>query len=183
MQEICLRDYRLLEISKHQKLLDIRNQKQNRIVSINTDVISISEHLEWVKKLRNDFTKEYFAIIYNGEIVGGVNIFDKDTQPKWGFFFENNMMLTLKSIIPIYFINELFEEYPQMILFAEVKAKNTEALIFNKNLGFEMFNNDGLQVLRLDKSRYEIAKQGFLLKRVIKKIDLYKFKIERYNER
>ena len=179
MKDITLKDYRFLTKDEHKKLLAIRNQDEVREVSLNQDMITLDNHLLWVKNLKDDMTKEYFAIIYDDKIIGGVNIFDIDSKLKWGIFFDTQVSLMIKSVIPIYFINFIFDTFDCDKVYAEIKKENLNALSYNKNLGFKMLEDKDIITMHLDANAYREVKQSFLLKRVVKKMSLYNFEIKR----
>jgi len=177
MKNITLKDYRLLTTDEHQNLLAIRNQDKIRKVSLTKDIITLDKHLLWVDGLMGDTTKKYFAIIHNDKIIGGINIFDIETKIKWGIFFDDEVSLILKSVIPIYFIDFIFGEFGCESIYAEIKQENVNALSYNKNLGFEMLEDKDIITMQLKQKNYEKVKMSFLLKKIVKKIDLYDFKI------
>jgi len=182
MKNITLKDYRLLTKDEHQNLLAIRNQEAIRKASLTQDMIALDKHLLWVDGLMGDTTKKYFAIIHNDKIIGGINIFDIETKIKWGIFFDDEVSLILKSVIPIYFIDFIFNEFECDAIYAEIKQENVNAVSYNKNLGFEMLEDGDIVTMHLKEDAYKKAKKSFLLKKIVKKIELYDFKIKRYNE-
>ena len=181
MKSIILKDYLLLSYEEHTNLLKIRNQKEIRYASLSNTTIHIKEHLSWIEKLKNDKTKQYFAIIYNDKIIGGVNIFDKDKDLKWGIFFSDKTPLIIKSIIPIYYIDSIFNENDITYIFSEIKKENVNAISYNKNLGFVDVNSNSSEVvtMKLSFDNYTKIKENTMLKRIIKKMYLYDIKLER----
>jgi len=177
MKNITLKDYRLLTRNEHQNLLAIRNQEVIRKMSLNQNIIALDKHLLWVDGLMDDTTKKYFAIIHNDKIIGGINIFDIETKLKWGIFFDDKVSLMLKSVIPIYFIDFIFSKFGCDTIYAEIKQENINAVSYNKNLGFEMLEDEDIVTMQLKQDNYEKVKMSFLLKKIVKKIDLYNFKI------
>jgi UDP-4-amino-4,6-dideoxy-N-acetyl-beta-L-altrosamine N-acetyltransferase len=178
MKNILLKNYTLLEEIEHKNLLKIRNSDTIREASLTKNSITLKEHLKWIETLKNDHTKKYYAIIYNQKIIGGVNIFDIDTQMRWGIFFDNKVGLIIKSIIPIYFLDFVFKQYQKDEIFAEIKKSNSNAVSYNKSIGFKIISENDIVTMRLDKKLYLQAKDGIILKRIIKKISLYNFKQE-----
>jgi hypothetical protein len=183
MKSILLKDYRLLTDEEHKNLLQIRNADEIREVSLDSKIISFDEHLSWVKKLQDDRQKEYFAVIYNDKIIGGVNIFDIDAKVKWGVFFDKFAPLMIKSIVPIYFMDFIFGTFTCDDIYAEIKKENLNAVFYNKSLGFKMLTLKGIITMHLSNENYLKAKNGVILKRIIKKMTSYDFKTERYDER
>jgi hypothetical protein len=178
MKNLKLKNYIFLTNDENKKLLNIRNNDEIRQDSLSQNFITLNEHLSWVDKLKDDETKHYFAVIYNDYIVGGVNIFDTDLQIKWGLFFSKNTSLMIKSIIPIYFMDYIFNILKYEKLYAQIKKKNINAISYNKNLGFEVVKDENIVTMELNRSRYLKAKDGIILKRIIKKMALYNLKME-----
>jgi len=179
---ITLKDYRLLTIDEHKNLLNIRNKDEVREASLNQDMINLDNHLSWVENLKNDSTKEYFAIMYHDEIIGGINIFNISTKLKWGIFFEDNISLIIKSVIPIFFIDFIFCTYKSPSIYSEIKKANVNAISYNKNLGFKILEDKDIITMQLKEANYMKVKDSFLLKKIVKKMQLYNFKIKRYYE-
>lgn len=176
-KEITLKDYISLSIHEHKELLQIRNEEYIRSVSLNTDVIEIENHLKFVESLKNA-NKKFYAVFFEEKIIGGVNVFDLDDEVKWGIFFKDDANLIVKSIVPIFFIEYLFENFVKDELFLEVKSDNVNTISYDKNLGFKTFKEDnGIITMKMNKKEFEEAKNGSFLKRVEKQLDKFDFKI------
>ena len=178
MKTIFLKNYIYLDEIEHKNLLAIRNSKSIQDVSFTKESISFKDHMAWVENLKNDKSKKYYAVIYGQKIVGGVNVFDLDAKVKWGIFFNDEVSLIIRSIIPIYFLDFIFRHYQKDEIFAEIKKSNANAISYNKSIGFKVVSEDDLVIMRLDKTHYLKAKDGIILKRIIKKMSLYDFKQE-----
>lgn len=158
--------------------MKIRNIKEIRDISLDNKIITLDQHLSWLKKMENDNMKRYFAIFCDDELLGGINIFAIDKEPKWGVFFKDKTSLIIKSIVPIYFINYFFDSFKCDKLFAEIKKNNLNAISYNKSLGFIVIEHGDIVKMQLDKKSYIKAKDGMILKRIIKKIKLYDIEME-----
>lgn len=183
MNNLKLKDYLLLTNDENKELIKLRNSDEIRQVSLTQNIITLDEHLLWLNKLKNDKTKQYFAVIYNDNVLGGVNVFDIDLQVKWGVFFSNKTPLMIKSIIPICFMDYIFNTLRCEKLYAEIKKLNINAISYNKNLGFEVVQDKNIVTMELNKSRYLKAKDGMILKRIVRKMSLYNLKMEIANEK
>lgn len=150
--DIFLKDYKTLTKEEHAKLLSIRNQKEVREASNDTNEIIMQNHLEWVKKLQ---PKRYFAVFYKDKIVGGVN-FDADgkTVTNWGIFFDKSLE-PLVSLMAVYsFMEYLFGFYDT--LYSEVKKENQKALSFNRYFGVEILEETATHYkMYIDKHRWQ----------------------------
>ena len=107
---LIYKNYKLLSKKEHKELLKLRNEEYIREASKNKDIIDLKEHLKWIESLNEN--KKYFAIFYNGEIVGGVN-FTKDkviTNPKADTVLEEgDIIYTLGDHYNSSCINEMFK--------------------------------------------------------------------------
>ena len=179
MKTILLKNYLLLNTEENIKLLKIRNTKEVTKASINQKMITFDEHLSWLNNLKEENDKEYFAVIYKDIIVGGINIFDLNKNKKWGVFFSKQTPLIIKSIVPIYFIDYIFDKFSHNELFAKIRKNNLNAISYNNNLGFKTIENKEIVTMQLKYELYLKAKSTMILKNIIKKMALYSLKIER----
>lgn len=181
---IIFKEYTLLSSKENIELLEIRNSKIVKDMSLNSESISLSSHLSWIESLKENEDKKYFAIINSNKIIGAINIIDIKNEIKWGVFFEKEASFLIKSFTPIYFISLVFSKYQINTLTAQVKTNNENALLYNKNLGFEIFETkNGIISLKLEKESFVKRKDGKILKRIIKKMNSYEFIIKEYSER
>ena len=101
---LIYKNYKLLSKKEHKELLKLRNEEYVREASKNKDIINLKEHLKWIENLNEN--KKYFAVFYNGEIVGGVN-FTKDKIIKnWGIFYKKIPLIPI--VATYHFINYMF---------------------------------------------------------------------------
>lgn len=181
---IILKSYFLLSYEENIELLKIRNSKEITAVSLDNKVIELSKHLEWVKHLTTNEDKKYYAIIYEEEILGAINIFDIKEQIKWGVFFKKEASILIKSFLPIYFIDFVFDKYKIQTIEAEVKVENINALNYNKNLGFvPKSKNKKFITLSLSYESFIKRKDAKILKSIIKRMNKYDFVIKEDNEK
>jgi len=179
MTNIILKNYTLLSKEEHINLLEIRNCNSIRENSISQEIIELDKHLSWIDLLKNDTSKSYFAIFKEDTIIGGINIFYKNEQITWGIFFDDSSSILIKSVIPIYFLEQVFLRFSNSSIYAEVLKTNTNALSFNKSLGFkEIVINNDIICLLLNNDTFTKKKKSILLKGIIKKMNSFTFKIE-----
>lgn len=180
MHNFILKEYSLLTDTQHIELLKIRNKEEIRTQSLQQSPISMDEHLKWLKSLQNDSNKLFFVLMQDNKILGGINIFNLDTQAKWGTFLDEGVSLLVKSLLPIYFIDFIFQNYSINYLYADIRVENTNAISYNKNLGFKLLKQDQKMVLMgLGREEFLNAKNSKILSRIIKKFTSYNFSIRR----
>jgi len=71
------------------ELLAIRNQQIVRENSYSSHVIGEGEHAHWIKRLKTDSSLQFYAVMLEGRIVGGVGLRKIDDQHKtadWSFY-------------------------------------------------------------------------------------------------
>jgi len=111
------KNYKLLAKNEHIELLNIRNSKYVREVSNDKDVISLENHLQWIKNL--DESKCYLALFIDEKIVGGLNYTCKDNIiENWGIFFDEQTKPLVASIATYLFIEYMFSKFD--VLYSEV---------------------------------------------------------------
>ncbi len=158
--KIIFKHYKILNLNEHKELLKIRNDKNMRGYFINTTKIELQDHINWVESL-ND---EYFCVIVNEEIVGGVNFKDNE----WGVFF--NPIPFIPFIASKLFVDYLFES--KEVLYSRVKKTNQKAISFNKSFGVEFYKEDDEYLhMRLEKNKW-LNDNSIVAKRLLDKRDV-----------
>ncbi len=180
MNKIVLKDYLLLSNEEHKELLNIRNKDYIRNVSLDTSIIELVNHISFVKGLKNS-DKKFFAIIFEDDIIGGVNIFNIKEDIKWGIFFLEEANIIIKSLVPIYFLEYIFKTFQKEEIFLDVKKENINTISYDKNLGFNIFKEDDKIIsMKMSKDEFESAKEKAFLKRVMKQFKKFDFEMISY---
>lgn len=128
-------------------ILEWRNQRANREVSINQHVISAEEHEAWWERTKDDPQRRVLIFEADGKPVGVVNFFDLETEaePKtgsWGFFLDNETTvadgtaLLLWTRIMSEAIAFAFDELGLETLNGEVLAENAAVRMMNRRYRF-----------------------------------------------
>lgn len=178
MSTIVLKSYVHLNEQEHIELLSIRNQEHIREVSLSNSFISIESHLHWVHALKMDASKEYYAILHEEKLIGAVNVFDIGNETKWGIFFKENASLMIKAIVPLFFIDYIFNTFKEEFLFLQARSDNVNAINFDKNLGFLIYEEcDKIVSMKMNQEDFEKAKKNSFLNRVVKKMNKYSFEM------
>lgn len=144
---------------------------------INSDIITLENHIAFISSLKNQSNKKYFAVYNQNELIGSLN-FVKDKKLSWGLYFKDEANPILKAVCTYLFLDFIFKNLKEDIN-SFVKKSNSVALNFNKNFGFEISEeNDEYFYLKLSKSNWENHKNT----KIIKPIKKYLAKIEYYFE-
>jgi hypothetical protein len=104
----------LLNKDSLKKILLLRNQKEVREASFNTNIIQEKEHIEWYnKKIKKPFFNHY-VLTHNKKIIGlgyGDKFSKKNKSCLWGFYTDLSIKSEIKygSINKYLLIEKLFE--------------------------------------------------------------------------
>jgi len=179
MNKIVLKNYVLLTAEENKELLKIRNTKHIRNLSLKKEKIELSSHLGWIQSLKNNASFSYYAIFYENELLGGINIFDVNTKIKWGVFFKEHASLLIKSFVPLYFFEHIFSFYNVENIYAEVIEENENAFNYNKSLGFLLEEKkQKASVLILNKKIFFKHLETKILQGIRKRMKKYSFEIK-----
>ena len=147
--DIHFKNYTHLSRSENEELLTIRNSDNIRKNSKDDKVILIEEHLNWLESLKSTTDSLYYAIIVDGEMVGGVNAFRMDVKSAyWGVFFKDNLNPLISPVAVYLFIDKMFKRRGFRLLNSEVNINNAGAASFNTSLGFlhsSYFDENGIR--------------------------------------
>lgn len=177
--KIVFKEYSVLDEKESFEILEIRNLDYIRKNMINDEIISLENHLNWIKSLKNNLNKVYFAVIYDDKIVGSCSfVKEKDLSHTWGIYFKSDTNPIISSLSSYLFLEYLFFDLKIEEIYSLVKVENVLAYKFNLNFGFTTYLEDEkFYHLKLNKDHWENSKKNrFLisLKKYLDKID-YKF--------
>jgi len=177
MSQIILKDYLHLSTKEHKKLLKIRNKDYIRAVSLDKNIIDFDNHMSFIENLKNS-DMFFLAVIFDDEIIGGINVFNLKSDTKWGVFFLEEANIIIKSIVPLYFLEYIFKKYKKSEIFLDVKKKNINSISYDKNLGFEIYKEeDKIISMKINYEKFKKAKDKPFLKRVVKQMKKYDLEI------
>lgn len=179
MKTIRLKNYTSLSQEQQEEILSIRNQEQIREFSFHSEQIEKQEHFSWIIALKKDRQRLFYAVFFENEIVGGVNISDIHSSATWGVFFRNDADLLVKTLTPLYFFEYVFGVLQRETIYSEILSKNKNAISFNKNFGFkEIATTNDIIKLELSYENFEKKKKSILLRPLVKKMKQFNFIIE-----
>lgn len=139
------KDYKLLSQDESGEILNIRNDRKIRQVSLNSEIIDIDAHQKWLLGVPSG---AYFAMIFNDEIVGGVNFYNGF----WGIFYKSGVEPLVKSAFAYLFLSKILKDSD--LIYSKIKLNNQNALRFNQFFGFEIDRSDEIYTLELKKSKF-----------------------------
>jgi UDP-4-amino-4,6-dideoxy-N-acetyl-beta-L-altrosamine N-acetyltransferase len=171
--KINFKDFKNLNLSEHRNIVELRNSDYIRTKMINDSLISLENHLEWIVELKKDKKKSYYAIIFEENIIGAI-YFNKieSLNAEWGFYFSKSVNPIISSATVYLFILYLFKEDFFKKIFSKIKKDNNIALNFNKNFGFESWEEDEKYFyLKLEKQNWENNKKTRFIKSIKKYLD------------
>lgn len=141
--KIVFKNYTTLSTDESITILELRNRDYIRQNMQNSDVIKRDNHLMWVKSLKNDTSKEYFALLLDEKIVGSCSwVEDEQDIITWGIYFSQTTIPLVPSLSAYLFIEYLFGVKNNDSIKAYIRKENISAYKFNQNLGFVLNNED-----------------------------------------
>ncbi len=175
--KIVFKNFISLNDIEKKNILELRNKEYVRENMVNSEPIILENHLLFIESLKESKNKTYFAIFFDNQLIGSLNII-KNEELIWGLYFKEEINPIIKSCVTYLFLDFIFSKFSEDIN-SFVKRKNIQALNFNKNFGFEIFKEDEeYYYLKLSKELWENRKNS----KIIKPIKRYLDKIECYFE-
>lgn len=177
---LTFKDYILLSVDENKEILKIRNSNYVNKNMNNSELITLKNHEEWLKKLQSDKSNIYYAIFNNKEIVGAIYITDinyDENTCTWGLYFKENINVFISSISTYLLIEKIFYELNIKRLNLEVKKNNLAAYKFDQSFGFKDYSQlEELYFMYMDEEIWKNKKDSFLVKTLKKKIDKINYK-------
>ena len=175
--KIVFKNFIFLNDIEKKDILELRNKEYVRENMINSEPISLENHILFIESLKENKNKTYFAIFFDNQLIGSLNII-KNEELIWGLYFKEDANPIIKSCVTYLFLDFIFKKFNEDIN-SFVKIKNIQALNFNKNFGFETFKEDeNYYYLKLSKELWKEKKNSNIIKPVKRYLD----KIEYYFE-
>lgn len=143
--EFKFKDYKLLSQDESGEILNIRNDRKIRQVSLNSEIIDIDAHQKWLLGLPSG---AYFAMILDDEIAGGVSFYNDF----WGIFYKNSVEPLIRSAFAYLFLSKILKNSD--FIYSKIRLNNQNALRFNQFFGFEIVKSDEIYTLKLEKSKF-----------------------------
>lgn len=130
-----------LDTETQLKVREIRNEENVRKWMYTDHVISIDEHLEWIKRLKQDDRQIVFAVLGEEGIplgVVSVNAIDRLHQKAdWAYYLTETARGGLGSSLEYCFINFIFDTLGMKKLNCEVIEGNDAVVNLHKKFKFQ----------------------------------------------
>ena len=189
MLSINLRKINLCTTAQQKAILNIRNEPSIKNSMYTDHHISLSEHLNWVEKLKNDKTQIVFIILVNDIASGVLSISALDLLHKksdWAFYLTDKVRGGLGAALEFSLLNFAFDELLLEKLNCEVLETNDVVVKLHKKFGFieEGFKNSNIEKngTRIGVYFLGITKDEWVAKRLYFQ-EKNKFIIEKFNIR
>ncbi|MEB2831018.1 UDP-4-amino-4,6-dideoxy-N-acetyl-beta-L-altrosamine N-acetyltransferase [Campylobacter upsaliensis] len=136
---IELRNFISLNENELKELLKWRNSVGN---FMKTQNISLKEHLNFVKSLKNDASRRYFVLLKDGAWIGVINFFNIDKKAcEFGLYAKPNLR-GVGQLLMNEVLNYAFDTLKVQILKACVFKTNERALTLYLKNDFKIINED-----------------------------------------
>ncbi|MGB9903580.1 MAG: UDP-4-amino-4,6-dideoxy-N-acetyl-beta-L-altrosamine N-acetyltransferase [Desulfotomaculales bacterium] len=135
-------DYQLRHIEEGDltRVLEWRNSKRIRQFMFSDHIITMKEHMDWFKKIKQEKNTICKIFEYKGRPIGLVNIYQIDRRNKkcfWGFYLgEENLPHGTGTIMGFLALEYIFFQLQMRKLCGEVFAFNQASLNYFNKLGF-----------------------------------------------
>ena len=143
INNIKLSNFNNINAEEKLMILEWRNNDNIRKWMHNSNIISKENHFIFLKKLKNDMTKEFFLLSKNNNYIGVIyfsNINNKNKSAEFGLYSNPNLRgigKILQETVCTYALSYLKLKK----LSAEVLKDNTSALRLYKKFKFKESNN------------------------------------------
>ncbi|EHH4696793.1 UDP-4-amino-4,6-dideoxy-N-acetyl-beta-L-altrosamine N-acetyltransferase, partial [Campylobacter upsaliensis] len=136
---IELRNFISLNENELKELLKWRNSVGN---FMKTQNISLKEHLNFVKSLKNDASRRYFVVFKGGQNIGVIHLFNISLQTcEFGLYAKPNLR-GVGQLLMNEVLNYAFDTLKVQILKACVFKTNERALALYLKNDFKIINED-----------------------------------------
>jgi UDP-4-amino-4,6-dideoxy-N-acetyl-beta-L-altrosamine N-acetyltransferase len=141
-QKIELADITKIDENDALQILEIRNEIPIRKNMYTDHEISRDEHFGWIDRLRDREDIKFFAVLFDGEIVGGVSLSNINTAHKradWAFYLsESTHGRGIGAALEYKFVSLAFGQFEIEKLNCEVISFNDRVVKLHEKFGFRV---------------------------------------------
>jgi len=145
-----------VDLSKEEALqvLEYRNLPEIRKNMLTKEIIREDDHFKFIDGLKSDRRKEYYAVVFNEQIFGVVNLTDihlTNQSALWGFYCMNRPIKLAGKTMLWVFLNFIFEQKEINSIYSIILESNKRSLDVHKLFGFEVYQSKDMINLVLKK--------------------------------
>lgn len=141
-KKIELADITTIDENDALQILEIRNEIPIRKNMYTDHEISRDEHFGWIDRLRDREDIKFFAVLFDGEIVGGVSLSNINTAHKradWAFYLsESTHGRGIGAALEYKFVSLAFDQFEIEKLNCEVISFNDRVVKLHQRFGFKI---------------------------------------------
>ena len=171
---LSLEELKIGEEKIFPEILKIRNENFVRMNMYNNKLISLEEHLNWIRTHLQNKTKRIFKIIFEEKLIGALitsNISLSKKESEWAFYLTKNSKTGLGAIVEYKFLDLFFKTYPEFELKCEVLEFNKSVISLHKKFGFEIIktlkNRSSRDGVPLNSVLMKLIKSKWLVNKII----------------
>ncbi len=90
--KIVFKNFIFLNDIEKKDILELRNKEYVRENMINSEPISLENHILFIESLKENKNKTYFAIFFDNQLIGSLNII-KNEELIWGYILKKKQIL------------------------------------------------------------------------------------------
>ncbi len=105
--KIVFKNFIFLNDIEKKDILELRNKEYVRENMINSEPISLENHILFIESLKENKNKTYFAIFFDNQLIGSLNII-KNEELIWGLYFKEEANPIIKSCVTYLFFRFYF---------------------------------------------------------------------------
>lgn len=145
-----------LDLSREEALqvLEFRNLPEIRKNMVTQDVIKEDNHFKFINGLKTDKTKAYYAVVFDGQLIGSVYLTDiqlTNQSALWGFYCAKRPFKFTGKIMLWGFLNFVFKQNRMNSIYSIVLCSNKKSLDMHKLFGFDVYQTKDIINLVLKK--------------------------------
>lgn len=127
-----------LEEQDQFRLLDIRNQPLIRESSYTTHVIGADEHLRWLKNIKEDSNRHFYAVYRENSLMGGVGLHKNGPETgEWSFYISQDAHgMGMGLGLAVHALDLFFDKLGLEQVTGEALTANTASVNFHEKVGF-----------------------------------------------
>ena len=129
---------RVLSDDDLEMVLQWRNHDDIRKWMVNSDIITLSDHLAWFERNKNRTDRLFYMFEYRQRPQGYISFIaiPNSTAYEWGFYVKPDAEKGMGHLLGIAALTLAFEELGLRKIFGQVLAFNEKSLSFHKKMGF-----------------------------------------------